>query len=111
MTAAWPARSQSLPTGNSGVTVVKSERPDDARPLVRSRLRTRLPPSPCSLNALLPARRRWADHAFLLQAIDDLIEALLLDLRREIGAEALDVGDSLDHDVPGLPALIGLVQD
>src|SRR3981189_2874079 len=51
-----------------------------------------------------------ANLAVRLQAIDDLIETLLLDLRSEIRAEALDVGNSLDDPVPGLPARLGFAQ-
>src|ERR1700688_4404802 len=56
------------------------------------------------------SRRRAANLAVGLEAIDDLIETLLLDFRTEIRAEALDVGNPLDDDIPGLPARLGLVE-
>src|SRR5262249_43933706 len=40
-----------------------------------------------------------------LEALDDRIDALLLDLRAEVGAIAVDIADAVDHHVPGLPAL------
>src|ERR1700741_1676012 len=39
------------------------------------------------------------------EALDYGFKPLLLDLRAEILAIALDVADAVDHDVPGLPAL------
>src|SRR5271155_3813143 len=51
-----------------------------------------------------------SNAAFLLQSRNDIVESFLLDFGREIRTETLDVGNALDNDVPGLPAIRCLAQ-
>src|SRR5688500_11795703 len=58
--------------------------------------------TPSGTRLRLARRRRCAA---LLDALDHGIQALLVDLRAEVFAEALHVADALDDDVPRLPAV------
>ncbi len=88
----------------------KLQRSHDARVPIPSRLATPEvelgPLRPLLFHLLLPCTAPLArTMPSFSKRSHHLIESLLLDFRGEIGPEALDVRNPVDHHVPGLPAL------